>query len=183
MIKLAVDIDNTIYDTRRCEKDVCNLAWSKFPDDPLARIKYEDELSADGNTWFNPDYLIPEAIRALKSLGDEVRLYICTARHMNDMSYYTKLLGGTGLTFKGIMQGGDYPGKAQACLKNGIDVLVDDDIHNVSRHKALMRRDSSYNTHFVYYVGHSVAYCEDSAKVTVMHKWDDFCAILANITK
>lgn len=183
MFKLAVDIDNTIYDTRRCEKDVCNLAWSKFPNDPLARIKYEDELSADDNTWFNPDYLIPEAIRALKFIGDEVELYICTARYVTDMGYYTKLLGGTGLTFKGIIQGGDYPGKAQACLKNDIDILVDDDIHNVSQHKALMRRDPSYNTHFVYYVGHSIGYCGDSDKVTVMDEWDNFPTILANITK
>lgn len=183
MFKLAVDIDNTIYDTRRCEEDVRNLAQSKFPDDILARIKYEDKLSANHDTGFNPDYLIPAAIRVLKSLGDEVELYICTARYMTDMSYYTKLLGGTGLTFKGIIQGGDYPGKAVACLKNGIDILVDDDIHNVSQHKAMMRRDPSYSTHFVYYVGHSIAYCEDSAKVTVMHKWDDFSTILASITK
>ena len=49
MFKLAVDIDNTIYDTCRCEEDVCKLARSKFPDEPLARIKYEDEISANSH--------------------------------------------------------------------------------------------------------------------------------------
>ena len=84
MIKLAIDIDDTTYDTRGCKEGIREIARDKFPTDVLARIKYEDELREDTNTWFNPDYLMPEAIRVLNSLQGEAELYICTARFVHD---------------------------------------------------------------------------------------------------
>ena len=194
MLRLAIDIDNTVYDTDRCESDIYNLVRAKYPtrdkESFLASLKYEDEIRDKTETWFNPDYLIPEAIRVLQSLSSKAELYICTARYVSDLGHYTRLFENTGLNFAGIMQSYDYFNKAEACLQNNIDVIVDDDATNLMYHYYLKARDESYRTHFVYYTGHTTQdteltrnkYHERYAdRVTVMSSWGNFKSILNNL--
>lgn len=195
MLRLAVDIDNTVYDTDRCESDIYDLVRAKYPRNDkesfLASLKYEDEIRNKTETWFNPDYLIPEAIRVLQSLSDKAELYICTARYVSDLGHYTRLFKNTSLNFAGIIQGYDYPNKASACLQNNIDVLVDDDLTNLLHHYQLCSVNESYRTHFIYYTGHTTQateltpdeYRERYAnRVTVMSSWDNFEDILNNLS-
>lgn len=195
MLRLAIDIDNTVYDTDRCESDIYDLVRAKYPRNDkesfLASLKYEDEIRDKTETWFNPDYLIPEAIRVLQSLSSKAELYICTARHVSDIGHYTRLFENTGLNFEGIIQGYDYPNKASACLQNNIHVLVDDDSTNLMYHYHLCDVNECYKTHFVYYTGHTTQdteitpnkYHERYAdRVTVMSSWDNFESILNNLS-
>lgn len=197
MLRIAVDIDNTIYDTDRCTKDVydeANRALSDMDMDAAylhslyARIN--EKLDAN-ETWFNPKYLIPEAIAALQELGTAAELYICTARWV-DLKYYDILFKDTALHFADIIQRNKYYGdKACACMRTGIDVLIDDDTDNLLSHYALRRNSAEmYKTHFVLYTGHTTGDTELSADyyreehkdtVSVMSDWCNFEQIIERL--
>lgn len=199
MLRIAVDIDNTIYDTDRCTKDVydeANRALSDMDMDAAyshslyARIN--EKLDAN-ETWFNPKYLIPEAIAALQELGTAAELYICTARWVN-LKYYDTLFKDTALHFADIIQRDKYYGdKACACMRTGIDVLIDDDTDNLLSHYALRRNSIEvYKTHFVLYTGHTTGDTELSADyyreehkdtVSVMSDWCNFGQIVEQLRK
>lgn len=199
MLRIAVDIDNTIYDTDRCTKDVydeANRALSDMDMDAAylhslyARIN--EKLDAN-ETWFNPKYLIPEAIAALQELGTAAELYICTARWV-DLKYYDTLFKDTALHFADIIQRDKYYGdKACACMRTGIDVLIDDDTDNLLSHYALRRNSAElYKTHFVLYTGHTTGDTELSADyyreehkdtVSVMSDWRNFGQIVEQLRK
>lgn len=192
MIKIALDIDNTLYDTKRCERDITDTVFKHFPQEDktniFERIKFDGEIRNSVSTWFNPGYLIATAIDALKNIQQEfdIEYYICTARCVDD-KYYNDLFQDTGLTFKDIFQGHDYPNKASACLRNDIDVLVDDGYMNLMFHCNLRRTNTRYTTKFVYYTGHTedvrqIELQEELSDSTiVMSDWEQFPTIFKNL--
>lgn len=185
MLRIAVDIDNTLYNTRQCEIDISEQSRSKFPnrdnESILARIKYEDEIASATETWFNPHYLIQDAVEVLKSLSGKAKLFICTARQA-DWKYYDMLFKDTGLQFTGIIQRDDFPGKAMACLRNNIDFLVDDELRNFLEHRRLKERNPDYKTRFVYYTEYtrrkSLCDADPEGIALTMQTWKEFLSIL-----
>lgn len=170
-MKIAVDIDNTLYDT-----DACSLSILKNRSREEAKL-----LADDTSTWFNPEFLIPEAVDALK--GNHT-LYVCTARQTN-LSRYDQLFKDTGLRFERIIQAGDYSNKAQACLRNDIDILVDDNLENLRMHSLLFTIDPMYKTHFVLYLGHTsfdidyvLGRTGKTNNVSIMTNWNEFNSII-----
>lgn len=180
MLRIALDIDNTLYATDIVKQQIYAEARLAYTD-IFERIRYTDKCLDDIYNWFNPDYLIQDALKVLRPL--EAKLYICTARYVDTKYYYT-LFRDSGLTFADIIQHGSYASKAEACLFKGIDVIVDDDYNNLREHCYFKQTYPDYKTHFVYYTGHTTDpfepnECLDS--VTTMTNWNDFPNILRRI--
>lgn len=180
MLRIALDIDNTLYATDIVKQQIYAEARLAYTD-IFERIRYTDKCLDNIYNWFNPDFLIPDALKVLRPL--EAELYICTARYV-DTKYYDTLFKDSGLTFTAIIQRDSYSSKAAACLSKGIDILVDDDYDNLREHCYLKQTNPDYKTHFVYYTGHTTDpfepnECLDS--VTVMTDWNDFPNILRRI--
>lgn len=199
MLRIAVDIDNTLYDTERCTQDVydeANQALSDMGTDAVYThslyTRINEKLDA-ADTWFNPKYLISEAIAALKELGNAAELYICTARY-TDLGKYDALFADSGLRFAGILQRDKHHGnKAIACMQRNIDMLIDDDTMNLMYHYNLLKGNKGkYKTHFVLYTGctggddelHPEYYVKEHADtVSVMSDWRNFGQIIERLRK
>ena len=82
---------------------------------------------------------------------------------------------------QGIMQDDGFSTKAQACLWNDIDVLVDDDISNVINHIAMVKSNPSYRTHFIQYDKYAANDFNAVTRVATMGRWDDLPTILSDL--
>lgn len=179
-MRIAVDMDNTLYDTNACSLDLLK----HLPKDPIVDTSGAKAKSTEVSTWFNPKYLISEAISALQG---QHSLYICTARQTS-LEKYTRLFEGTGLKFEKVFQARDYSNKAKACLHNNIDILVDDSLDNLRMHYMYTKTEPLYKTHFVLYLGNTgfdIDYVLDWLdkvasynSVSVMTNWSEFNSIL-----
>lgn len=199
MLRIAVDIDNTLYDTERCTQDVydeANKALSDMNTDAVYIHSLYNRVNKKLDaveTWFDPKYLIPDAIAALQELGTAAELYICTAR-WTDLKHYDTLFAGTNLQFVDILQRDKHHGnKAIVCMQRNIDVLIDDDTSNLMHHYNLLKGNKGkYRTHFVLYTGCttdatelSSAHCikEHADTVSVMSDWRNFGQIVEQLRK
>lgn len=184
-MRIAIDIDKTVYDTEWCIADVHRLIAKEIPaTSPKQRYNRLKELDDASEVWFNPKYLIPKAIKVLKErqeLGDE--LFICTNRH-NDEELYLKLFEHTGLKFTRIIQYGYYTTKADACLDESIDIIIDDEMDNIRDHRCMLLREDLYTTHFIAYIGHSTSYYADivsMSNVSIMCDWSELSDIIKGL--
>lgn len=194
---IAIDVDNTLYNTAKCEQDIVDKAHAIYNPEgkyPLSTEtfftieRYVSKIERDPWTYFNPDYLIPEALQALKEFQDtheDVHYVILTARYMN-LKFYERLLKDCGITFEQIIQSNEFAVKSVACRKYGIDVLVDDSIDNYHDHCAALKTESDYRTAFILYTGIVTSSIERTiiAKRDVKYKmnnWEDFSSAMSSI--
>lgn len=200
-MRLAIDIDDTIYDTYNIKKRV-NEKVSKLVQDKkfenkreeiIERIHLTKEIENDTNTYFNPEWRIEGAIAVLEKFireNKDIELYIVTARYLEDKEWYSKLLKGTILDvpYNRIYQRYDAENKAVICKEVGIDIIVDDGTHNLIDHRKLLKRDKSYKTEFIWYKnpflmqsGEYKYYNFRSSKeyrTTIMKDWNEFEEII-----
>lgn len=201
-MRIAVDVDNTIYDTDKCSliayQQMAKKLGMKVPSTRKEAHKWGYKqnkhmlgLRSNPEIWFNSEYLINEAIMALKEYVNQytnIELYIMTARSVN-LKYYDKLLKGTGLKIKGIIQQCDFSTKVDGCIKYDIDVLVDDNLRNLAEHKEYVKgKGEGYKTKFIHYIGHSedaqtecIKDDNSSYNVYTMRNWNEFFNIMERI--
>lgn len=155
-MNIAFDIDRTIYDTDACYRRAFKTATDEHPFYGLERLGHAEELLIEDRTWFNPEFLMPNAIEQLKKLSNIASLYVCTARN-SPIFRYGELLADTGLVVKDVLQCSN---KAVECLNNNIDFIIDDDIINLRNHLQYIDVNPYYHTKFILYAGPgSSAYC------------------------
>lgn len=190
-MKIAVDVDRTIYDTDRCTADIAKRAWEMYPDPKDAKLRLKAIVKGEGNihNWFDPAYLIPEAVDALRELSKDNTIAICTLRRV-PTRFYSELLDKTGIKISEIWQPGGYFTKVGFCNDNGYNILIDDDVNNLRDHYNSCRVLPGYKLNFILYTGFSVAdfsLKEDSFKenlsdsVYPMHSWSELSGILSVI--
>lgn len=190
-MKIAVDVDRTIYDTDRCTADIAKRAWEMYPSPADAKLRLKAIVKGEGDihNWFDPAYLIPEAVDTLRELSKDNTVVICTFRQVPPR-FYSELLDGTGIKISEIWQSGDYLTKVGYCNNNGCDILIDDDVHNLRDHYNSCRVMPDYKLNFILYTGFAVSDSslkESSFKenlsnsVYPMHSWSELSRIMSAI--
>lgn len=195
---IAVDVDSTLYDTDRCTADILAEAIAKYAGnkgemDDAARAAVDEYMEqAEGSVprWFQPKYLIPEAIATLKRYQEEHTdiVYVILTKRDALHKCYEYLFKDTGLTFAAIYQARDYRSKAEACREEGIDILVDDAAENYFDHVGAQERWSDYDTRFILYTKHTTYNSASGQRALEqarykMTDWAQFPELLETIKK
>ena len=190
-MRFAVDVDRTIYDTESCVramiKDACAMS-SSYEE----RLKALSDLYTTEPKWFDPAYLIPEAVSALRQLSREHEIYICTMRD-SDRINYTSLIEALDIPVDGIWQAKDYANKAEACFFNEIDYLIDDGASHLEGHYWLCdNRPDTYKTKFILYGGFAVTdfifkpryfSLQHADRVALMSSWNELPDIIRVLSR
>lgn len=189
---IALDVDCTLYDTRACEDAIIKEARRQFGMAKDAATfacsaRYYQEKRNDPAVWFNPEYLITDAIAELKRYADEhddVHYIVVTARNV-DKKYYDKLFAGCPLQLEGIYQRDDYAfSKFELCRELSVDALIDDNERLCREYLRSKDRKPAY----VLYTGHNkweLVYFEDIiAKVPYkMNSWRELSRVMQKVRK
>lgn len=205
IMRLAFDIDDTIYDTCNIDKKLREriekeIEGREFKDNFERGIsictitrKYRQEME----TWNNPDWVIPEAVKALEDYiekNPDTELYIVTARYVNNKKWFDTLLSKTKLKVphnRIFMYDYDLT-KAQICMLNNIDILIDDATENFMEHRELVKSNLAYKTNFIWYknpsrlakrdyMGYNNYRTSKAMKVHIMKDWTEFEGIMGEI--
>lgn len=202
-MKIAIDVDNTIYDTDRCSLELYQAAAKELKlvipktREEVRKLGYKTDkriqlLRCEPELWFNSKYLITSALEALKAYiqeKEDVELYILTARS-KDLKFYEYMLKDDIKLFKGIIQKCDYAYKTDGCIAYDIDILVDDAQKNLVNHILYTEgKVKGYKTKFIHYIGHSEEaqqkYIEGREKeqinVYTMKHWNEFKEIMQRL--
>lgn len=205
--KIALDIDDTLYDTRGVEekvnKRVQALYNEAYKKGNVKNVRERvDELYNDINTYFDKREInegVKEALEGFKAKYPDTEFYIITARNVysindTDKELYMKLLEdiNIGITSDKIYERNSFYSKAELCRKLGIDLLVDDnDRGNFTSHLTQLDMfPEEYKTVYVWYAGAEIKRTglerclrdlSRYSQTETLKYWKDFIKLAENI--
>lgn len=199
-MKIAFDIDDTIYDTDRVSKILLDVAREeakgKVFEDRATELGYifalYNRLRENSDVWFMPCCVMQENVAELEKFRDtheDIHLCILTAR-IQELYLYHKMLSETNINISDdeIYQGEQGKTKAMLCVENDIDVLIDDSMSNLKEHISYARENENYNTLYILYKNPKLEklgfYTELSkmsnmSNVKIMQDWSELEGILS----
>ena len=141
-MRIGIDLDNTVCNTHE-EVNKYREKYAKDNNIDISEIKSNNDYHEDFFSKYMIEILsnatikdnLSEVIKRLKDKGNEI--YIITARSNNYISKRIDTLKPTkkwlkknNIKYDKLIVNVNHEGKALACLKNKVDIMVDDDIIN-----------------------------------------------------